>query len=174
MQLEDRGTHCLSETKAGGCACGPSVYDFQRPNQEDVPMDPSTSHSVFEAETEDLMGWSFNINMLKESIRASLKPQVICLSFSWEGQLVFIIFLYFNRVLMNNVQPLTETFVMFWKKYCRFLSSYFVYVYAVELSPKPLKLATRIVLTSQLAQLSKKKKTFCIWLSFQTDVRKAS
>ena len=46
----------FSETKPGGCACGPSVYDFQRPNQEDVPMDPSTSHSVFEAETEDLMG----------------------------------------------------------------------------------------------------------------------
>lgn len=72
----------LSETKPGGCACGPSVYDFQRPNQEDVPMDPSTSHSVFEAETEDLMGSSFNINMLKESIRASLKPQVICLCLS--------------------------------------------------------------------------------------------
>ena len=65
---------------------------------------------------------------------------------------------------MNYVQPLTGTFVMFSKKYCLFLSPYFVYVYTVELSPKPLKLATRIVLTSQLAQLSKKKKTFCIIL----------
>lgn len=42
-------------------------------------MDPSISHSVFEAETEDLMGSSFNIIMLEESIRASLKPQVTCL-----------------------------------------------------------------------------------------------
>ena len=89
----------FSETKSGGRAYGPSVYDFQRPNQEDVPMDPSVydfqrpnqedvpmdssiSHSVFEAETEDLMGSSFNINMLKESIRASLKPKVICLCLS--------------------------------------------------------------------------------------------
>lgn len=45
-------------------------------------MDPSRSHSVFEAETEDLMGSSFNTNMLEESIRASLKPWVICLFFS--------------------------------------------------------------------------------------------
>ena len=44
-------------------------------------MDPSISHSVFEAETEDLMGSSFNIIMLEESIRASLKPQVTCLFF---------------------------------------------------------------------------------------------
>lgn len=64
MQLEDRG-HTA----------------FQRPNQEDMPMDPSRSHSVFEAETEDLMGSSFNTNMLEESIRASLKPWVICLCF---------------------------------------------------------------------------------------------
>lgn len=64
MQLEARG-----------------LTAFQRPNQEDVPMDPSISHRVFEAETEELMGSSFNTNMLEESIRASLKPRVICLCF---------------------------------------------------------------------------------------------